>query len=57
MGKVIQFPSKKLRAPISPELDASLERIKGSLAKINQLMQELKDMSKRDEQNVDIIKR
>lgn len=57
MGKLIQFPSKKLRASISPELDTSLQGIRDSLARINQLMKELKDLSKKGEKDVDHSKR
>jgi hypothetical protein len=63
MAKIIQFPSKDQAlakdrvAAVELEFPDRLKRIQLSLMKINQLMAELKQMSKEGTNNVESIKR
>ena len=50
MGKVIQFPDKKVEIKPQPENEMTA-RIKVSLDRINVLMAELKKMSQKEEYN------
>jgi len=50
MGKVIQFPDKKVEIKPQPENEMTT-RIKVSLDRINVLMAELKKMSQKEEYN------
>jgi predicted transcriptional regulator len=53
MAKIIQFPDKRREvSEIESEFPDRLDRIRRSLDKINRLMSELKQMSKKESQDV-----
>ena len=55
MENVIRFPTKKKE--VKDELIERTERIRNSLDRINQLIEELKQMSKKESQGVNTSKR